>query len=41
MKIFNDLSFESVTSYFMLIEILFLKYMEYEAKKRKGEESWN
>lgn len=37
-KIFNDLSFESVTSYFILIEILFLKYMEYEAKKRKGEE---
>lgn len=37
-KISNDIDFESVTSYFILIEILFLKYMEYEAQKKKKEE---
>ena len=31
----NELSYNSVTSYFILIEILFLKYIEY--KKEKGE----
>lgn len=36
-NIFNDIDFESLTSYFILIEILFLKYMEYEAQKKKKE----
>lgn len=36
-NIFNHMNFESVTSYFILIEILFLKYMEYEAQKKKRE----
>jgi RpiR family glv operon transcriptional regulator len=37
-RISNDIDFESLTSYFILIEILFLKYMEYEAQKKKKEE---
>lgn len=37
-KISNDIDFESLTSYFILIEILFLKYMEYEKQKKKKEE---
>lgn len=37
-KISNDIDFESLTCYFILIEILFLKYMEYEAQKKKKEE---
>lgn len=31
----NDLSYESVTSYFMLIEILFFKYIEYQKEKER------
>jgi len=36
-NVFNHMNFESVTSYFILIEILFLKYMEYESQKKKRE----
>lgn len=31
----NEMSYESVTSYFILIEILFLKYIEYENGKEE------
>lgn len=37
-KISNDIDFESLTSYFILIEILFLKYIEYQTQKRNKEE---
>lgn len=37
-KIFNDVDFESLTCYFILIEVLFLKYMEYQTQKKKKEE---
>ncbi|AQS07563.1 MULTISPECIES: MurR/RpiR family transcriptional regulator [Clostridium] len=37
-SIYNDIDFESLTSYFILIEILFLKYMEYKTQKNKKEE---
>lgn len=37
-KISNEVDFESLTCYFILIEILFLKYMEYETQKKKREE---
>jgi RpiR family glv operon transcriptional regulator len=37
-KISNDIDFESLTCYFILIEILFLKYIEYETQKKKKEE---
>lgn len=37
-KIVNDTDFESLTSYFILIDILFLKYMEYKTQKEKKEE---
>lgn len=37
-KISNDIDFESLTCYFILIEILFLKYMEYKTHKEKKEE---
>ncbi len=37
-KISNDIDFESLTSYFILIEILFLKYIEYKTQKEKEEE---
>lgn len=34
----EDIDFESLTSYFILIEILFVKYMEYKTQKKKKEE---
>lgn len=37
-KISNNIDFESLTCYFILVEILFLKYMEYETQKKKKDE---
>ena len=37
-KIANDIDFESLTPYFISIEIFFLKYMEYKTQKKKKEE---
>lgn len=34
-KINGDMDYESVTSYFILIEILFLKYMEYKNREKE------
>ncbi|MDR3593892.1 MurR/RpiR family transcriptional regulator [Clostridium sp.] len=37
-QISNDIDFESLSSYFILIEIFFLKYMEYQTQEKKKEE---